>query len=321
MEELLTLPGVGRKTANLVLILAHRERRQHLRRHPRPSHLEPSGLGRRPGRPTRPSRRSTRACRRKWWPVVNLYLVTWGQNVCRPLYPLCGSCVAGGLVSENRRQREGYGEAESSRADRELTTRVDAEVPMKLTTRPRRWSGRSLMLPSALPREACRAEARHGASAEAAGPVIVLDTAKGTIEFETYPEDAPKTVAQIVELVKKNFYNGQRFHRAEENFAGPDWRSDVARHVAARSGGAAGRAAASRSASPRSPRSGSTCRGAVGDGASGRSEVRRQPVLHGDPAAPGARRQVHGLRPGDQRASTWSKKIQRADVLKKASVK
>lgn len=48
-----------------------------------------------------------------------------------------------------------------------------------------------------------------------AGPVIVLETAKGTIEFETYPEEAPKTVAQIVGLVKKNFYNGLRFHRAE----------------------------------------------------------------------------------------------------------
>jgi peptidyl-prolyl cis-trans isomerase B (cyclophilin B) len=50
-----------------------------------------------------------------------------------------------------------------------------------------------------------------------ASPVIVLDTAKGTIQFETYPEDAPKTVARIVELVKKNFYNGLRFHRAEQN--------------------------------------------------------------------------------------------------------
>lgn len=48
-----------------------------------------------------------------------------------------------------------------------------------------------------------------------AGPVIVLETAKGTIEFETYPEEAPKTVAQIVGLVKRNFYNGLRFHRAE----------------------------------------------------------------------------------------------------------
>jgi cyclophilin family peptidyl-prolyl cis-trans isomerase len=51
-----------------------------------------------------------------------------------------------------------------------------------------------------------------------AGPIIVLETAKGTIELETYPEEAPKTVARVVELVKKNFYNGLRFHRAEPNF-------------------------------------------------------------------------------------------------------
>ena len=51
-----------------------------------------------------------------------------------------------------------------------------------------------------------------------AGPIVVLETARGTIELETYPEEAPKTVARIVELVKKNFYNGQRFHRAEPNF-------------------------------------------------------------------------------------------------------
>jgi cyclophilin family peptidyl-prolyl cis-trans isomerase len=51
-----------------------------------------------------------------------------------------------------------------------------------------------------------------------AGPIVVLETSKGTIEFETYPEEAPKTVAAIVALVKKNFYTGQRFHRAESNF-------------------------------------------------------------------------------------------------------
>ena len=39
---------------------------------------------------------------------------------------------------------------------------------------------------------------------------------KGVIEFETYPEEAPKTVAHIVGLVKRNFYNGQRFHRAAD---------------------------------------------------------------------------------------------------------
>ena len=50
-----------------------------------------------------------------------------------------------------------------------------------------------------------------------AGPTIVLETAKGTIELETYPEEAPKTVARVLALVKKGFYNGLRFHRAEPN--------------------------------------------------------------------------------------------------------
>ena len=65
-----------------------------------------------------------------------------------------------------------------------------------------------------------RPVARVGASRSRPAPArcIVLETAKGTIEFETYPEEAPKTVARIVELVKKNFYNGQRFHRAEPKF-------------------------------------------------------------------------------------------------------
>ena len=48
-----------------------------------------------------------------------------------------------------------------------------------------------------------------------AGPVIVFDTAKGTFEVETYPNEAPKTVALVLELVKKNYYNGLRVHRYE----------------------------------------------------------------------------------------------------------
>jgi len=51
-----------------------------------------------------------------------------------------------------------------------------------------------------------------------AGPVIVIETSRGIIEFETYPEDAPKTVEHILTLVKRRFYNGQRIHRAEGNF-------------------------------------------------------------------------------------------------------
>ena len=51
-----------------------------------------------------------------------------------------------------------------------------------------------------------------------AGPIIVVETEKGTFEFETYPNEAPKTVAHIVDLVNKRFYNGLRFHRVVAGF-------------------------------------------------------------------------------------------------------
>jgi len=92
MEELLTLPGVGRKTANLVLILAHASPDNicvdtHV-------HRISNRLGWVSTRtPDETEQALYAAADRRWWPVINLYLVTWGQNVCRPVYPLCGTCV------------------------------------------------------------------------------------------------------------------------------------------------------------------------------------------------------------------------------------
>jgi len=51
-----------------------------------------------------------------------------------------------------------------------------------------------------------------------AGARIVVETTKGTFAFETYPADAPKTVAHVVDLVKRGFYDGQRVHRAIAGF-------------------------------------------------------------------------------------------------------
>jgi cyclophilin family peptidyl-prolyl cis-trans isomerase len=56
------------------------------------------------------------------------------------------------------------------------------------------------------------------AQATAAGPVIVVETTKGTFAFETYPREAPKTVAHVVALVRRGFYDGQRVHRAIPGF-------------------------------------------------------------------------------------------------------
>ena len=54
---------------------------------------------------------------------------------------------------------------------------------------------------------------KPSAPAPAAGPVVTLDTVKGTIVFETYPQEAPKSVEHIVKLIKRRFYDGQAIHR------------------------------------------------------------------------------------------------------------
>ena len=49
-------------------------------------------------------------------------------------------------------------------------------------------------------------------------PVVVLETDKGTVEMELYPDVAPKTVANFLKLVEMEFYNGLTFHRYVEDF-------------------------------------------------------------------------------------------------------
>jgi cyclophilin family peptidyl-prolyl cis-trans isomerase len=48
--------------------------------------------------------------------------------------------------------------------------------------------------------------------------MVTIHTAKGDIEFQTYPNDAPKTVANFSTLAKKGYYNGLTFHRVEPGF-------------------------------------------------------------------------------------------------------
>jgi endonuclease-3 len=92
MEELLLLPGVGRKTANLVLILAFKSGRNicvdtHV-------HRISNRLGWvRTRTPEETEQALYEVTADRWWPLINLYMVTWGQNVCRPVYPRCGECV------------------------------------------------------------------------------------------------------------------------------------------------------------------------------------------------------------------------------------
>ena len=92
MDDLVTLPGVGRKTANLVMILGFRSLQNicvdtHVHRISNRLGWVATTL------PEETEQALYRATDRRWWPYINLYLVTWGQNVCRPVHPRCGDCV------------------------------------------------------------------------------------------------------------------------------------------------------------------------------------------------------------------------------------
>lgn len=92
LDELVLLPGVGRKTANLVMILAFKSGDNicvdtHV-------HRISNRMGWvRTKQPEETEHALYEATPRRWWPLINQYLVTWGQNVCRPVYPRCGDCV------------------------------------------------------------------------------------------------------------------------------------------------------------------------------------------------------------------------------------
>jgi len=48
------------------------------------------------------------------------------------------------------------------------------------------------------------------------GKKAILETEKGTIEMEFYPDDAPITVRNFIKLANKGFYKDMIFHRVEE---------------------------------------------------------------------------------------------------------
>jgi len=58
----------------------------------------------------------------------------------------------------------------------------------------------------------------ESALAKGGNPVVTIETDKGNIVFEMFPDVAPKTVARITELIKQGFYNGLTFHRVEPGF-------------------------------------------------------------------------------------------------------
>lgn len=60
----------------------------------------------------------------------------------------------------------------------------------------------------------------QAASAEPAAPYprLAIETTAGTMEFELWPDVAPKTVENFVKLANKQFFDGQCFHRVISGF-------------------------------------------------------------------------------------------------------
>ena len=91
INELLTLKGVGRKTANLVVILGfnkygicvdtHVHRITNLWGYVKTKNPEETEFALREKLP------------RKHWKIINDLLVTYGQNLCVPVSPFCSRCV------------------------------------------------------------------------------------------------------------------------------------------------------------------------------------------------------------------------------------
>jgi endonuclease-3 len=90
MEALLELKGVGRKTANLVLTMGFQK----------PAICVDTHVHRISNRwryvRTKTPEETEVALRRKlpeaYWMVYNDLLVSFGQNICKPISPLCGQC-------------------------------------------------------------------------------------------------------------------------------------------------------------------------------------------------------------------------------------
>jgi endonuclease-3 len=90
IEELLTLPGVGRKTANLVMTLAHNKAGICVDTH---VHRITNRWGYVTTKMPHETEIALRAkLPRKHWITINTILVMHGQNICKPISPICSRC-------------------------------------------------------------------------------------------------------------------------------------------------------------------------------------------------------------------------------------
>lgn len=90
LEDLLKLKGVGRKTANLVITLGYGKPGICVDTH---VHRISNRLGYvRTGKPEETELALRAKLPIKYWIVYNDLLVSYGQNICRPISPFCSRC-------------------------------------------------------------------------------------------------------------------------------------------------------------------------------------------------------------------------------------
>jgi len=100
METLLSLPGVGRKTANCVLAFG-------FGRDAIPVDTHVHRISNRLGLVSTKSPEETElelyeAVPKKYWRYVNELFVRFGQDICRPVAPKCGACLIADLCPSRR---------------------------------------------------------------------------------------------------------------------------------------------------------------------------------------------------------------------------
>jgi endonuclease-3 len=90
LEELLTLKGVGRKTANLVLTVAYNKPGICVDTH---VHRISNRFGWvKTKTPEQTEMTLRKILPRRYWISINDWLVTFGQNICQPVSPWCSKC-------------------------------------------------------------------------------------------------------------------------------------------------------------------------------------------------------------------------------------
>jgi endonuclease-3 len=90
LEDLLELPGVGRKTANIVVTLGFQKEGIAVDTH---VHRISNRLGYvKTKTPDDTEMALRKTLPRRYWMVYNELLVTYGQNLCKPISPFCSRC-------------------------------------------------------------------------------------------------------------------------------------------------------------------------------------------------------------------------------------